>query len=286
MSKKKELSPELKAECDAAKSLFISKKSALNLTQQKLADMADISPAAVAQYLNGTNPLNARFAAIFSRAIGEPVERFSKRLAGELAQLAPVKQSRSSAEVVQQMLERHGKGMPAEARERIAAAVRETQSVLPDNVVVGDFSKPGPVGDEIRIPHYDIRAALGEGQLVPDFPEMLPDLPVSQKHLRELGITYKHPSDLKMFTGWGQSMEPTIRHLDPLIADASVREFQGDGIYAFIWQGHFYVKRLQISDADHFDMISDNPQHKDRIIRIDETYIQARIVLVWNAKRV
>lgn len=30
-------------------------------------------------------------------------------------------------------------------------------------------------------------------------------------------------------------------------------------------------------------MISDNPRHKDRLIRRDMTYIQARVLLVWNA---
>jgi len=30
-------------------------------------------------------------------------------------------------------------------------------------------------------------------------------------------------------------------------------------------------------------MISDNPQHKDRMILREETYIQARVLLVWNA---
>lgn len=285
MTKKKELSPELKAECEAAKALFLSKKNALGLTQQKLADAASISPAAAAMYLNGVNPLNAKFAAVFSRLIGEPVEKFSRRLAAELNDLTPARVARSSADIIQTMLEKHGKGLPSEARDRIAAAVKETQEAAP-NVIVGDFGRHRVAGDEIRIPHYDIRAALGEGQLVPDYPEMLPDLPVSQQHLRELGVTYKSPSDLTMFTGWGQSMTPTIQHLDPLIADASVREFIGDGIYAFTWQGHFYVKRLQMLDEDHFDMISDNQQHKDRAIRIDETYIQARILLVWNAKRV
>ena len=44
-----------------------------------------------------------------------------------------------------------------------------------------------------------------------------------------------------------------------------------------------YAKRLQVQDADHFEMISDNKKHKDRAIRMDETYIHARVLLVWNA---
>lgn len=88
MSKKKELSTELKAECVAAKRLFVERKNALGLTQAKLAEAADISSAAVAMYLNGTNAINAKFAAALSSLIGVPVERFSPRLAREIGSLA------------------------------------------------------------------------------------------------------------------------------------------------------------------------------------------------------
>jgi phage repressor protein C with HTH and peptisase S24 domain len=78
-------------------------------------------------------------------------------------------------------------------------------------------------------------------------------------------------------------MEPTIKHRDPLIVNINVREFVGDGIYLFVWDDLLYIKRLQVADEEHFEMISDNPRHKDRLIRRDMTYIQARVLLVWNA---
>lgn len=62
---------------------------------------------------------------------------------------------------------------------------------------------------------------------------MFKDVRVSPSHLRELGVTFSEHHHLKMVTGWGQSMEPTIRHRDPLIVDVSIREFVGDGIYFF-----------------------------------------------------
>lgn len=88
MSKKKPLTPELTAECRAANALFLAKKNELKLSQKKIADEIGISPAGVAQYLNGTNPLNAKFAAAFSRLIAEPVDKFSPRLAAEIARIA------------------------------------------------------------------------------------------------------------------------------------------------------------------------------------------------------
>ena len=243
MSKKKDLSPALKAECDAAKALFMSRKNSLGLTQAKIAEAADISAAGVAMYLNGQNPLNAKFAAVLSRLIGEPVEKFSPRLAAELKQMqgAPQAPSNGAADKVRQMLEKVGRSLPDEARQQIIRAASEGADQAGSNVVTGDFRRAGLVGDEIRIAHYDVQGAMGTGKLVHDFPEMFRDVTVSQQHLKELGVTYKDPAHLKLITGDGQSMEPTIQDKDPLIADASIREFNGDGIYAFVWQGLFYI---------------------------------------------
>jgi phage repressor protein C with HTH and peptisase S24 domain len=192
--------------------------------------------------------------------------------------------SKSSADLVKQMLAKHGKGLSEDARQRIADAVEETATEAKlTNVITGDFSRPGLIGDEVWIAHYDIRAAMGGGQIAHDFPETFQDVRVSPKHLRELGVEFAEHFHLKMVTGWGQSMEPTIKHRDPLIVDVSIREFVGDGIYLFSWDDHIYIKRLQVADEDHFEMISDNTRHKDRMIRRDMTFIQARVLLVWNA---
>lgn len=285
MSKKKELSPELKAECDAAKALFVAKKNALGLTQASLAEAADISAAAVAMYLNGTNPLNAKFAVVLSRLLEVPVEKFSRRLANEISGLTSATErtdapahSASAADMVRQMLAKQGKGLSEEARSRLLAAAEE-----PGNVIPVDFSRPGQVGDEVWIAHYDVRAAMGGGQVPHDYPEMLQDVRVSPKHLREMGVEFIEHFHLKMVTGWGQSMAPTIKHRDPLLVDISIREFVGDGIYLFSWDGHLYIKRLQRMGNDRFKMISDNTNHPPEPIRADETYIQARVLLVWNA---
>ncbi|WP_223515760.1 helix-turn-helix transcriptional regulator [Pseudomonas sp. GL-R-26] len=287
MSKKKELSPELKAECDAAKAIFVSKKNALGLTQASLAEAADISAAAVAMYLNGTNPLNAKFAAVLSRVLEVPIEKFSKRLAQEISGLTnaaehtgPPALNSSAAEMVRQMLEKQGKGLSEDARRRLLAAADADDD---GGVIEVDYYRPGVVGDEVWIAHYDVRAAMGGGQIPHDYPELLQDVRVSPQHLREMGVEFKEHFHLKMVTGWGQSMAPTIKHRDPLLVDISIREFVGDGIYMFSWEGHLYIKRLQWVGDDQIKMISDNTMHPPQTIRAGETYIQARVLLVWNA---
>lgn len=286
MTKKKELSPELKAECEAAKSLFVSKKNALGLTQASLAEAADISAAAVAMYLNGTNPLNAKFAAVLSRLLGVPVDRFSKRLADEIAGLTSTNQQDaglSASEMVRQMLAAKGRGLSDSTRASLLAAAEQSDS---GNMAPVQFARPGQVGDEVWIAHYDVRAAMGGGQIPHEYPEMLQDIRVSPKHLRDLGLTFKEHFHLKMITGWGQSMAPTIKDRDPLLVDITIREFTGDGIYLFSHDDMLYVKRLQKKGKDRFKMISDNKHHDIEEIRVDDTHILARVLYVWNGQPV
>lgn len=183
----------------------------------------------------------------------------------------------SASDQVKQMLAKV-KGLSNDVRDRIVAAADATS-----NVITVDFSRPGQVGDEVWIAHYDVRAAMGGGQIPHDYPEMLQDVRVSPKHLREMGVEFTEHFHLKLVTGWGQSMAPTIKHRDALLVDVSVRDFTGDGIYLFSHGDLLYIKRLQKKGRDYFKMISDNTNHPAEDIRVDETYIQARVLLVWNA---
>ncbi|NMX37306.1 LexA family transcriptional regulator [Pseudomonas veronii] len=193
----------------------------------------------------------------------------------------------SSADLVKQMLAKHGRGLSEEARARIAEVVEEVAlEAKSTNVVKVDFTRAGQVGDEVWIAHYDVRAAMGGGQIPHEYPEMLQDIRVSPKHLRDLGLTFKEHFHLKMITGWGQSMAPTIKDRDPLLVDITIREFTGDGIYLFSHDEMLYVKRLQKKGKDRFKMISDNKHHDAEDIRVDDTHILARVLYVWNGQPV
>lgn len=200
---------------------------------------------------------------------------------------APKAGNYSSADLVKQMLAKHGRGLSEEARARIAEVVEEVAlESKSTNVVKVDFTRAGQVGDEVWIAHYDVRAAMGGGQIPHEYPEMLQDIRVSPKHLRDLGVTFKEHFHLKMITGWGQSMAPTIKDRDPLLVDITIREFTGDGIYLFSHDEMLYVKRLQKKGKDRFKMISDNKHHDAEDIRVDDTHILARVLYVWNGQPV
>lgn len=263
------------------------------ISQAKLAEACGWSQSRVGNYEAGTR--EPSFADIESMAKALRVDKsellMDMRAAPvgfDVGKSAPFKTAKvSSAEIVNQMLSKHGKNLTEDARKMIADAVKETaREVGAGNVITTDFSRPGQVGDEVWIAHYDVRAAMGGGQVPHDYPEMLQDVRVSPKHLREIGVEFKEHFHLKMVTGWGQSMAPTIKHRDPLLVDVTIREFMGDGIYLFSHEGLLYIKRLQKKGREHFMMISDNTNHQPEDIRVDETFIQARVLLVWNANLV
>jgi len=189
----------------------------------------------------------------------------------------------SAADLVKQMLAKSGKGIPEETRQRLLNAAQEPAV---SNLLQANPARQGQVGDEVWIAHYDVRAAMGGGQIPHEYPEMLQDIRVSPRHLREMGVTFKEHFHLKMITGWGQSMAPTIKDRDPLLVDVTIREFTGDGIYLFSHDEMLYVKRLQKKGRDRFKMISDNKHHDPEEIRVDDTHILARVLYVWNGQPV
>lgn len=273
--------PELGAAIDAA-------RIAKGVSKKQLADDFQVKPPSVQGWVKNGRIDKSKLMdviAYFSDVVGPEhwglrpgfsYESIQDVTSETVAEPAPT----SAADMVRAMLAKQGKNLSDSARAQLIAAAEATDE---GNVITVDFSRPGLVGDEVRIAHYDIRAAMGGGQIPHDYPEMLKDIRVSPSHLREIGVEFEEHYHLKVVTGWGQSMEPTIKHRDPLIVNINVRDFVGDGVYLFVWDDLLYIKRLQVADEDHFEMISDNPRHKDRLIRRDMTYIQARVLLVWNA---
>ncbi len=253
----------------------------------RLAEIAKVTPKASSKWLNGESmPGPAKMQAI-ADALGVKIEwlQHGSGVDPALSRMPVVddptdSEVKSAADIVREMLTKQGKGLSEDARRQLLAVAEAEDG---GGTIEIDYYRPGVVGDEVWIAHYDVRAAMGGGQIPHDYPELLQDVRVSPQHLREMGVEFKEHFHLKMVTGWGQSMAPTIKHRDPLLVDISIREFVGDGIYMFSWEGHLYIKRLQWVGDNQIKMISDNTMHPPQTIRADETYIQARVLLVWNA---
>ena len=191
--------------------------------------------------------------------------------------------STSAADQVKRMLAKV-KGLSVEARDRIVAAAEEPDDG-PEHVISTNLSRLRPTSEEILIPQYDVRAAMGHGQVPPEYNEAVRNLVVREEILREKGVTYTAANALAMITGWGQSMEGTINDKDLVIVDRGVNEFVGEGIYLMTWHQELYIKRVMRLDEEHYRLISDNQHYENQTARIDDVNIHAKVLLIWNARK-
>ncbi|TDV67566.1 S24 family peptidase [Pseudomonas sp. LP_7_YM] len=196
---------------------------------------------------------------------------------------ATVEPPSSATDQVKRMLSRV-RGLSVQARDRIVAAAEEPEQG-PTNVLTAKLASLRPTHEEILIPQYDIRAAMGHGQVPPEYNQAVRNLVVREEILREKGVTYTSASALAMITGWGQSMEGTINDKDLVIVDRGVKDFVGEGIYVMTWHQELYIKRVMRLDEEHYRLISDNPHYENQTARIADVTIHAKVLLIWNARK-
>lgn len=198
-------------------------------------------------------------------------------------------QADTAADAVLKMLSRHGKSLSAEVRQRILSAVDATtpeKAAGSANVIHADFSRSTTVkGNTVVLAQYDVRAAMGGGQLPAEYREFVRNLVVDKIQLDDLGLKYTSITNLKIISGWGQSMLGTIEDKSPVIVDVGVTSFVEEGVYVFTWLNHLYIKRVQMLDAERFMLVSDNKDFDPIPARMEDVHFHARVLGVWNFKR-
>lgn len=259
----------------------------LSLSATDISKLTGVSKATVSFWVNGTNGAKGKNLLALAKALECSPDWLSdgtgSTRSGEYS--AP---GSSTADLVAQMLaSKAGKNLSEKAREMMLAAAVEADNPDATNpdYLPASYGSLRPRQEEILIPQYDVRGAMGHGQVPADYNEAVRNLVVREEILREKGVTYTSPTALAMITGWGQSMEGTINDKDLVIVDRGITEFIGEGIYVITWHQELYIKRLMRLDEDHFRLISDNQHYENQTARIDDVTIHAKVLLIWNAKK-
>lgn len=86
-TKKKPLTADQLEDAKRLKAIYESKKSALKLSQESIADALSVGQSAIAALLNGVNALNASNAAALARVLQVSVGDFSPSLASEIQEM-------------------------------------------------------------------------------------------------------------------------------------------------------------------------------------------------------
>lgn len=124
--------------------------------------------------------------------------------------------------------------------------------------------------DRLSTDEYDdIRAttqgvALGAGAVPEEYAETH-SLKFKSSSLRRKGL---RAPQLEIYYGSGDSMEPRIHDGDAILVDRSDTRVVDDKIYFIRYDGHFFVKRLQMNSGMLFIVSDnrDNPQWRKPIL--------------------
>lgn len=124
---------------------------------------------------------------------------------------------------------------------------------------VTQHSTPAP-DDSFRIESLDFCVSAGPGAINSEFVEVLRSVEYSVEDARQM-FNGRRPEQIRIINVRGDSMSGTIEPGDLLFVDISVQHFDGDGIYAFLYDETAHVKRLQ-KMKDKLLVISDNQTYR------------------------
>jgi len=140
----------------------------------------------------------------------------------------------------------------------------------------------------VTIPHLNVAASMGSGYTPAHQVEVIRDLTVHSDWLKTQGLGYSALENLAVITGDGDSMDPTFRDGDALLVDKGITVIRTDAIYVFTLDGDLFIKRLQRMTGGSLRMISDNPVYPAIVIEgtdLEKIHIHARVLMVWNARK-
>lgn len=224
------------------------------LTQEVIAEELGMSQGTLSSHLNGQRPINKEMAAKMAALLDIPIERFSRRLAGQIEQLAKASKI--------------GSFMPG-----IGAAAAAVGALLAER------------DQFVVVPRFDMAASMGPGIVVPEHLEIIQQLVIDREWIRDQRLLHTGAPNLAVITGFGDSMQGTFSDGDPLMIDRGVNAMDKDGIYVFSIEGVAHVKRLQRIGGSRVKVISDNPTYDRWEADLSEIVIHARVLIGLNVKK-
>lgn len=137
-----------------------------------------------------------------------------------------------------------------------------------------------------RVDVLDIQASAGPGTfMVSDFVEVIHAIEFTSEYARSLFGT-RSQEIVQVITVSGDSMAPTITSGDRVFVDISVRNFETDGVYVFVFGNTFHIKRLQMQ-GDRLAVLSDNPVYEKWYITDENQhkfYVMGKVLIHESIK--
>ena len=153
--------------------------------------------------------------------------------------------------------------MPSAER---AFLIANTHGKTVEWLLTGDTANAEQSSDSITVPHYDVRASAGNGQLV--LSESIDNQITFQKQWLKQFVA--NPETVGIIQAEGDSMMKEygdgIVNGDLLMVDTAINYFSQNGVYVIDVNGNLLVKRLELLPTKSVMLISDNPRYSSQEI--------------------
>jgi phage repressor protein C with HTH and peptisase S24 domain len=131
------------------------------------------------------------------------------------------------------------------------------------------------------------RAFSGTGTrlLLRDQPGLITDVTVTREWLQKNVSGYSSPENLRIVTGFGDSMRPVFKPGDPLIVDTGHTTISFDAVYFFRVDGEGFVKRLQRVPGEGIRVLSSNKAYESWTVKPEMDFeVLGRIIKAWTSE--
>jgi hypothetical protein len=137
----------------------------------------------------------------------------------------------------------------------------------------------------VAVERFDIAGSMGHGTEPPEMNMVVENMRLDANWVRQ-NLTYTNVDNLKLISGRGDSMAPTIRSGDAVLVDSGVTSVESDAIYFFLMRGQLQIKRIQ-RGLDGLTIISDNSQYPAIQVpgdREEDITVLAQIIYWWTGR--
>lgn len=151
------------------------------------------------------------------------------------------------------------------------------------SVVFGGFGKKQK--GLHRIDQFDdVRGAMGVGVILQDQPGQITSWEVTAEWLAKNIPANTGSRNLKIITGFGNSMQGMFNPGDPLVIDVGVKECNHDGVFFFRVGDEGFVKTLQRIPGEGIRVISKNPDYESWTIKEGMDFeVLGKVLKVWKS---
>jgi phage repressor protein C with HTH and peptisase S24 domain len=196
----------------------------------------------------------------------------------------------------QRFLSGKHKSANAETVKRWASAYGVSESQLRGDLPIEELGS-GTLQIAQALPEYkshvttitkfdDVGGAMGKGILLQDQPGQITNFTVTDEWVNKNVPMHTGKQNLKVVTGFGDSMKGMFNPGDPLLVDIGVTACNHDGVYFFRVGDEGFIKRLQRIPGQGIKVLSKNTDYEPWLITPEMDFqVLAKVLKAWQGEK-